>query len=92
MRDVCGINDSKFGLKFSVAQATWQKIVLLRLNRMIDKRAGAKECYVAKATKYFHAIFESKFASDGCSGALDDHYNAPEDRYNARKYPVAQAV
>jgi hypothetical protein len=85
MRDVCGIDDLKFGLKFSVAQATWQKIVLLRLNRMIDKRAGAKECYVAKATKYFHAIFESKFASD-------DHYNAPEDRYNARKYPVAQAV
>ena len=47
---------------------------------------------VAKATEYFHAIFESECVSYGCSGALDDHYYAPEERYNARKCSVAQAL
>ena len=91
MRDVCGIDDSKFGVNFSVAQATWQKIVLSRFNRVKDKRDGAKECSVAKATEHFHMIFQSECVSYGCSGALDDHYNAPEERYNARKCSVAQA-
>ena len=81
------MDDLKFGLRFSVAQATWQKIVLSHLNRAKDKRDGVKECSAAKATEDFHAIFES----DGCSGALDDHYNAPGERYNARKCSVAQA-
>ena len=85
MREDFGADDSKIGLKSSVAQATWQKIVLSRLNRAKDKRAGAKECSVANATEDFHAIFESEFVSDGYSGA-------PEDRYNAQKCCVAQAV
>jgi len=79
------VDNSKIGLKFSVAQATWQKIVLLRLNRAKDKLDGAKECYVAKATEDFHAIFESEFVSDGCFGA-------PEERCNTRKCSVAQAL
>ena len=85
MREKCAGDDSKFGLKSSVAQATWQKFVLSRLNRAKDKRDGAKECSVANATEDFHAIFELEFVSDGCSGA-------PEDRYNAQKCCVAQAV
>jgi len=85
MREDFGADDSKIGLKSSVAQATWQKIVLSRLNRAKDKRDGAKECSVANATEDFHAIFESEFVSHGCSGA-------PEDRYNAQKCCVAQAV
>jgi len=92
MREDFGADDSKIGLKSSVAQATWQKIVLSRLNRAKDKRDGAllrwdgaKECSVANATEDFYAIFESEFASDRFSGA-------PEDRYNAQKCSVAQAV
>jgi hypothetical protein len=92
MREKCAGDDSKFGLKSSVAQATWQKFVLSHWNRAKDKRDGAllrwdgaKECSVANATEDFHAIFESEFVSDGCSGA-------PEDRYNAQKCCVAQAV
>jgi hypothetical protein len=61
MREDFGADDSKFGLKSSVAQATWQKIVLSRLNRTKDKRDGAKECSVAKASENFHTIFESEF-------------------------------
>ena len=83
------MGDSKFRLNFSVAQATWQKIVLPRLNRANDKRDEAKKCSAAKATEDFHAIFESEFVSDGCSGALDEHYKAPEGRYNARECSVA---
>ena len=79
------MDNSKFGLKFSVAQATWQKIISSHLNRAKDKLDGAKECYVAKATEDFHAIFESEFVSDGCFGA-------PEERYNTRKCSVAQAL
>lgn len=85
------MNDSKFGLNFFVAQATLQKIVLSRFNRAKDERDGAKECSVAKATENFHTIFQSERVSYGCSGALDDHYNAPEERYNAQKCSVAQA-
>jgi len=51
------MDDSKFRVNFSVAQATWQKIVLSRFNRVKDKRDGAKECSVAKATEHFHTIF-----------------------------------
>jgi hypothetical protein len=91
MRDVCGKDNSKFGLNFFVAQATLQKIVLSQLNRAKDKRDRAKECSVAKATECFHTISQSECVSYGCSGALDDHYNAPEERYNARKCSVAQA-
>jgi hypothetical protein len=41
MREDFGADDSKIGLKSSVAQATWQKIVLSRWNRSKDKRDGA---------------------------------------------------
>ena len=85
MREDFGADDSKIGLKSSVAQATWQKFVLSHWNRSKDKRDGVKECSVANATEDFHAIFESEFVSDGWSGA-------PEDRYNAQKCCVAQAV
>jgi hypothetical protein len=49
-----------------------------------DKRDGAKEYYIAKATEVFCAIFKSEFVLDRYSGA-------PEDRYGARKFPIAQA-
>jgi hypothetical protein len=76
LRDDCGADDSKFRLKFSVAQATWQKIISSHLNRAKDKLDGAKECHVAKATEDFHAIFESQFVLDDSSAALDEHYKA----------------
>jgi hypothetical protein len=61
------------------------------LNRAKDKRDRAKECHAAKATEDFHAIFESEFVSDGCFGALYDHYNAREEYDNTQKCSVAQA-
>jgi hypothetical protein len=69
------MDDCKFRVKFSVAQATWQKIVLSHLNRAKDNRDGAKKHYAAGATEDFHVIFESEFVSDGYSEALDELYN-----------------
>ena len=64
---------SKFALKFSVAKATQEKIVLSHLDEAKEKLDGAKEFSVAQSTENFHVIFESELVSDGCSGALDDH-------------------
>jgi len=41
------MDNLKFRLKFSVAQATWQKIISSHLNRAKDKLDGAKKYYVA---------------------------------------------
>lgn len=54
--------------------------MLSHLDRANEKPDEANEFSVAKSTEDFHLIFESELVSDGCSGALDDHYNAPEYR------------
>jgi len=65
---------------------------LSHLDGAKEKPDGANEFFVAKSTEDFHVIFESELVSDGFSDALDNHYNTPEDLYNARKYSVAQAA
>jgi hypothetical protein len=77
------MDDSKFGLKCSVAQATQQNIALSHSNRALLRRDGAKKCSVAKSTEDFCVIYESEIVSDGCSCAPDDRYNASDDSYNA---------